>query len=307
MGSLNHVFRCMTCLLLATPLSAEGMRPRVDKNLSAVGDISSTFTEGKVEEVVVPYKTSSPPESSLNHTQFADEIRDIRNSKSTQGRLLRATEDSAIVRPKAKIDAQGGLFDDADWAHKNANTVAGKYFTGKTGSCQTPNLPVTQKTDKFCESKPARKTKTCTLTRQIWVDRTDHYRCDKRASTFVKLCKKTSSYACNVNSTKGACIRNSIRFEGAKVQWRGTTATLTFASPKQKPGTYFSPPGSKFSPIGKRFAVLARHDFKIKIADRFAVKETVLRHVSAKGARSVYRPKWPPCFDLGEQGFAKLW
>lgn len=253
-----------------TGAGAETYMDRAAGSLDGHVDTTDTFTDSTVEEVVTPYETSSPPEAGMSHTTFEDRISNTREADNDQGRVLRATEDSAKIRPKVDIDGQGPLFDDANWAHENAEDIAGKYFSSETGSCTTPELPVSELSDAFCESLPARETRTCRLIRKVWADRTDTYRCDRRAAKFVKVCEKTNSYSCKVNSTKRACIQSNVRITGGSVSWAGRVATISFPAPDPVPGK-------------TGFAALVKHEFAIEIADRFNPTEVMVKHVDTRG------------------------
>ena len=274
-------------LMMARVASAQDLSGRVESTLDALGDVTGTFEHQTVEEVVLPFETDHPSEADLQHTGFEDRIIGIREEDSVQGRLLRATEDSAVVRPDVSIDGQGPLMNDANWAHANADSVAGHYFTSEEGTCETPQIPVNEQVDMFCESQPARIRKTCELTRQIWVDRTDLYRCDRRASTFVRLCDKANAYVCKVNTNKKACIRDNVDIEGAQISWVGNIATISFPAPEHPSGP---PPGLGSSGPEFGWAALARHKFRLRISDRAVIQSAILRHVEASGVAQLITP-----------------
>lgn len=269
--------RSLSLALLATLLGsgtfAQSFMDRAAAAADGAVDTGSTFRNQTINEVVTPFETSRPPEAGMSHTTFEDRILETRDADNDQGRVLRATEDSALIRPDIDIDGQGELFDDANWAHENAEAIAGQYFTSETGSCTTPELPVSEVRDEFCESLPARENKSCRLIRKIWVDRTDTYRCDRRASNFVQVCEKTNRYQCKVNSNAAACIRNKVRITGGDVTWSGKTATVSFPAPSATPND-----GSSH---------LVKHEFSIAISDRFAPDEVIMNRVEAKGALQV--------------------
>ncbi|OBY26806.1 hypothetical protein [Leisingera sp. JC1] len=270
----------LMAVLLGSGAFAQSFMDRAAAAADGAVNTGSTFRDETVNEVVTPFETSRPPEAGMNHTTFEDRILETRDADNDQGRVLRATEDSAIVRPDIDIDGQGELFDDANWAHENAEDIAGRYFSSETGSCTTPEVPVSDERDEFCESLPAREEKTCRLIRRIWVDRTDTYRCDRRAANFVKVCEKTQSYSCHRNSTVAACIRRNVRIEGGDVSWDGRVATISFPAPGRKP-KFVHPSGGY--PGTYSYATLAKHQFNVRISDRFAPDEIVLKHVSAAG------------------------
>ncbi|MDC0660629.1 hypothetical protein N6L27_21705 [Leisingera sp. SS27] len=263
----------LMAVLLGTGAIAQSFMDRAAAAADGSVNTGSTFRDETINEVVTPYETSRPPEAGMRHTTFEDRILETRDADKTQGRVLRATEDSALIRPDIDIDGQGELFDDANWAHENAEDIAGRYFSSETGSCTTPEVPVSDVRDEFCESLPAREEKTCRLIRKIWVDRTDTYRCDRRASNFVQVCEKTNEYECKVNSNRAACIRRKVRITGGDVTWSGKTATISFpaASPTSNDGS----------------SHLKKHRFSIEVSDRFAPDEVIMEHVEARGALQV--------------------
>ncbi|ATG41708.1 hypothetical protein [Phaeobacter piscinae] len=270
----------LLAVLLGSGANAQSFMDRAAAAADGAVNTGSTFRDETINEVVTPFETSRPPEAGMNHTTFEDRILETRDADNDQGRVLRATEDSAIVRPDIDIDGQGELFDDANWAHENAEDIAGRYFSSETGSCTTPEVPVSDVRDEFCESLPAREEKTCRLIRKIWVDRTDTYRCDRRAANFVKVCEKTQSYSCRRNGSVAACIRRNVKIEGGDVTWNGRVATISFPAPGRKPK--FAHPSGAY-PATYNYATLAKHQFNVRISDRFAPDEIVLKHVSAAG------------------------
>ncbi len=259
--------------LLGSTALAQSQQSNAETALSKSQQRGDLFQQNTVQEIVTPFETSNPKESGYNHTTFEDRILETREADETQGRVLRATEDSSRVRPEVDIDGQGALFDDANWAHENADDVAGQYFTSETGSCETPNLPVSDRRDEFCESLPRQVKRSCDLIRKIWVDRTDTYRCDRRASNFVKVCERTNKYQCKVNGSAAACIQRKVKITGGKVTWSGKTATISFNAPSRKPSD-----GNSYLKI---------HKFSVQIADRFAPEEARLSKVVANGAVQV--------------------
>ncbi len=266
-------------LAASSPALAQSAMDRAAAPADAAVDTGTTFQDGTINDVVTPFETANPPESGMNHTSFEDRIIQMRDADNDQGRVLRATEDSSQIRPDVHIDGQGELFDDANWAHENADDIAGQYFTSETGACTTPEIPVSDLRDEFCESLPRRQTRTCDLIRNIWVDRTDEYRCDKRAANFVKVCEKVASYTCEINTNANACIASKVRIEGGEVTWNGNEATLSLPAPVQKPEA----PIHWQTPPTTAYATLAKHEFTISFSDRFQPSSVLLKTVTAGG------------------------
>ena len=265
--SLSVVVFCFT----TSPLVAQ---IAVDRALSAggaVGGPDHLMNEDTIGDVVLPYETATPPESGMSHVQFDDAIRDVREGQDSQGRALRSTEDSNRVRPDVDIDAQGSLFDDANWAHEYADSVAGHYFSSDTGSCQTTALPVTDIVDRFCSASPAEVSETCDLIRRIWVDRWDTYRCDKRAATYVEVCERTNAYACHQANGQFGCLQQNIAFSGGSVTWNDDEATISFDSQV-----------GDARPAGLH-PLISHHDFSIAVSDHFAPQEIRLVKLEAGG------------------------
>lgn len=263
----------MTRLMLTTALvaslpSSALAQTAVERAIAAgnaVGDVEDLMEEGTIDTFVVPYETSTPSEGDLGHAEFEDEIEEVRELDDSQGRALRATEDSYEVRPDADVDPQSALFDDANFAHENAEDIAGDYFTSDTGQCETTALPVSEIFDQFCEATPADVSETCDLVRDVWVDRWDTYRCDKRAANYVEVCTRTNEYACHQENGQSGCLQENVRFTGGNVVWNGDEATVSFAAPNA--------PRSR----------IARHTFSISVSDRFAPDEIRLTHIEAGG------------------------
>lgn len=257
-------------LVTSVPALAQTQKSRAEQALTGV-NTGGTFSQGKIDEVVTPYTTSNPIETGLDHHDFTDRINDIRSENTDQGRVLRATEDSAAVRLQVDIDAQGPLFDDANWAHENADDIAGHYFSDQNGQCTDINTPVSTIVDRFCESFPARDTHRCDLIRNIWVDRTDFYRCDKRAASYVKVCDKDISYSCRVNSSNLACLRGNISVSGggATTSWSGNQLVITL--PRA---------GNSGSSRNGR---LTSRNVTISVADHSQITQAVVRRVRADG------------------------
>ncbi len=255
---------------------AYAQHDRAKHALENVPGVDTLLNQSTVNDVVTPYETNSPPEAGYNHTTFEDRIYDTRQADNDQGRVLRATEDSVAIRPDVDIDPQGELFDDANWAHENADEIAGRYFSGETGQCTEASIPVSQVKDRFCESLPAREMQTCQLIRRIWVDRTDTYRCDKRAETFVRLCDKTNSYSCVVNDSVDACISRNVRFTGGNVSWSGNRATVHLPRPTH-------PTEPSVGLHRTRWASLVKHPITLSVSDRFQPTSVTVRHIQSWG------------------------
>ena len=152
---MNRFFVCALVSLHAGPGFAQGAVDRALSAGSAVGGPEALMQESVIDDYVLPYETATPEEGGLSHVQFEDEVNEVREKDDAQGRALRSTEDGYAVRPDVDVDAQGPLFDDANWAHENADDVAGHYFSSETGTCETVALPVTEITDQFCSASPA--------------------------------------------------------------------------------------------------------------------------------------------------------
>lgn len=254
--------------------AADAQQGRADRALNNVPGADTRINQGTVNDVVTPYETNSPPESGYDHTTFEDRIYDMRQEDNDQGRVLRATEDSAAIRPDVDIDAQGQLFDDANWAHENADDIAGHYFTSENGQCTQPSVPVSQVMDRFCESLPARETRTCELIRRIWVDRSDYYRCDKRAAQYVKVCNKDIAYSCQVNSSNRNCIRGNISISGASSRWSGNRLIVDVSHAGNGGG-------------GNKTARLNKRSFTMRVSDHTMLTEATLRRVRGNGVVQV--------------------
>lgn len=251
-------------LALGTGAFAQSSTDRAAAAADGAVNTGTMFRLETVDDVVTPFETATPPEAGMSHTSFEDRILQTRDAYNDQGRVLRATEDSAAVRPGVDIDGQGQLFDDANWAHQNAADIAGRYFSSETGNCSTPDLPVSEITDEFCESMPRRRNTTCDLVRQIWADRTDIYRCDQRAARYVKVCEQDISYTCRRNSN---CIQNNVQVTNVESRvWDGDSLTIRVRGSGQ-----YRVPG------------LVQETIKIRISDQFAPEEVRVSHVDANG------------------------
>lgn len=258
--------------LSAVPAFAQTAVDRAIAAGEAVGGPEHLMNEEAVNDIVLPFETATPREGSMSHVQFEDEIANVREMDNVQGRSLRATEDGYQIRPGVDVDGQGPLFDDANWAHENAEDVAGHYFTSETGTCETVALPVTDITDQFCSAAPAEVSETCDLVRRIWVDRYDTYRCDQRAANYIEVCERANEYACHQASGQSGCLQQNVRFEGAtSVTWNGDAATV-----------YFAPSTTERFQVG-------RHTFRIAVSDHFTADEVRLTHVQAGGASQLMR------------------
>lgn len=250
--------------VLGSGACAQSAMDRAAAAADGAADTGNTFKDSTISEVVTPFETANPDEAGMSHATFEDRILDVRNADNDQGRVLRATEDSAVVRPDVDIDGQGPLFDDANWAHENADDIAGQYFSSETGACTTPEVPVSDIRDEFCESLPARENRTCDLIRRIWVDRTDFYRCDNRASNYVKVCEQDVTYNCSRQSN---CVRSNVKFSGVSSEvWDGDTVTVTVRGTGQH-----TVPG------------LVQETLKVQISDQFAPDEVRVSRVDANG------------------------
>ena len=269
---MNRFFVCALVSLHAGPGFAQGAVDRALSAGSAVGGPEALMQESVIDDYVLPYETATPEEGGLSHVQFEDEVNEVREKDDAQGRALRSTEDGYAVRPDVDVDAQGPLFDDANWAHENADDVAGHYFSSETGTCETVALPVTEITDQFCSASPAEVSETCDLVRRIWVDRFDTYRCDKRAATYIEVCERTNEYSCHQASGQGGCLQQNVQFNGGTVTWNGDEATLHFPSPTPDQAL----PGTN--------GFVVHHQFSISLSDHFAPDEIRLINIEAGGA-----------------------
>ena len=138
-------------------------------------------------------------------------------------------------------------------------------------------FPVSNIMDKFCESFPARQTNTCDLIRKIWVDRTDFYRCDKRASDFIKVCEKQIQYNCRKNNGLKPCVRNNIRVSGAQSWWSGTNLIVNMPAPTR-------------INVAAGTSILRLRSFDLEIADHLKFSTARLVNVRSKGAVQVRLP-----------------
>ena len=270
-------------LLVLLPASVAVGQTMIERATSAADgslNTTGTFRDETVTGVVIPFETAAPAETGLSHTGFEERIGETRNADTDQGRVLRATEEAAQIRPDVRIDGQGALFEDANWAHQNADAIAGRYFSGESGSCTTPDLPVSDLRDAFCESQPAIEEKTCNLTRQITVDRTDTYRCDIRSDNFVQVCERRRSYLCEVETTPEACIQNAVEITGGAVTWEANRATVHLPAPAnpQKPDT---------GVYRQNWAALVKHPVSIAISDRFQPDEVAIRAIDSHGVLQI--------------------
>ncbi|WP_158972267.1 hypothetical protein [Chachezhania sediminis] len=246
---------------------------RVDQALSGVGGLEGQiFTPETMKEVVVPYR-ENPAERDLKPERFEEEIEEIRQGDTSTGRMLRATEDSVASRPVIEIDGQGPLFDDANAAHENAGKIFGHIFQSQDPTCTPVGLPVSRIIDQFCETSPRRKTKTCDLIRKIWVDRTDTYRCDRRAKDYIKVCNRRTSYSCHQRKPFATCLKNNIRVGNAKESWDGTTLVIDV------------PPLPASS--AERSGYLRKTNVTIALSDHVRLSEARLSRVEANGAIQV--------------------
>jgi hypothetical protein len=264
--------------------------------------------QGAEGTVVIPFAGTEVPERNFNPNTFEDNIQTIRQTPGTQNRVLEGTEDSYLTRPGFTVTLEDLANPDA--VVRDAPNIAGSYFTEETGSCENPELPPSQPIDRFCTSREVLETRSCDQIRNIWIDRTDWYRCDVREAVFVRFCEREESYACSVETTQEACIRNSIEVEApdGEVSWDGNTVRIAFEAPPERDSCALengeticesdygspSPEECDFDEFGLpgdglyrscyiNPADLQEHRFQIRLSDRMHLEELILRRVESGG------------------------
>jgi hypothetical protein len=256
--------RAMVLLLLgaALPAGAQSPAERAEQALPGMPDLGGM--QGAEGTVVIPFAGTEMPERNFNPNTFEDNIQTIRQTPGTQNRVLEGTEDSYLTRPGFTVTPEDLANPDA--VVRDAPNIAGSYFTEETGSCENPDLPPSQPIDRFCTSREVLETRSCDQIRNIWIDRTDWYRCDVREEVFVRFCERDVTYSCVIETDTNACIRNNVTFDGGTVSWSGNEATVHFPE----------------APRTDTDAAIYDHMFTIRLSDRFHADAVSVRRIRAK-------------------------
>lgn len=188
-------------------LAQQTPREQAQDMLGGVGNYTDNFDLNTVESIVLPYETDTPPETSIDDASMEAAIIERVSGDTTESKVLSDTRDSVINRPEVDIDPNGGLFNRANYADENADELLGGYFESNGGVCETGDFGSVETFQKLCRRYNDTTAESCSIFRNIWVDRFDSYICEAQDSRYLKQCDRTISYSCAPTSL---CRQNAL-------------------------------------------------------------------------------------------------
>lgn len=190
-------------LAAAGATSAEDLNPtaraKAAGNAAKIGSGSSVFTTGKIEETVTPYAGTDLPEASIPGAKLESRGREEAISGSESSKVYQKMQSSSQLRPTYELDGSYGGLQAADAAIKNADSIAGQYFSGsetENPACNFTDFSVMESFVRYCDSHTAMTSKDCTITRTVEVDRRDYWQCDIARSDLTVTCVPDATGEC---------------------------------------------------------------------------------------------------------------
>jgi len=200
---------CWVSFLAGIAWAESETRRLAEEMLEAIETPDSQFTDRNVKRTVTPFETSRPKEADLDPSEFDDEILKTRTGSDDQSRALQASEDSLLSRPDIAIDPDAPLLDSANSAHENADALVGGYFEAGSGTCEDPSILSTGFVEHFCQKRQLEETKSCTLTRNIAVDRREWFDCEQQDAQYIRTCTKSRILNCR-GASGGTCRKDAV-------------------------------------------------------------------------------------------------
>lgn len=188
-------------------LAQQTPREQAQDMLGGVGSYTDNFNINTVETIVLPYETNTPPETSIDDASMEAAIIERISGDTTESKVLSDTRDSVINRPEVDIDPNGGLFDRANYAAENAEELLGGYFESDGGICETGDFGLVETFQQLCRRYNGTTAESCSVFRNIWVDRFDKYLCEAQDSRYLKQCDQSTSFSCTLTSL---CRQNAL-------------------------------------------------------------------------------------------------
>lgn len=115
---------------------------------------------------------------------------------SVESQVLSDTRSSFANRPEVVLDPNGDLLKQANYADGNADALLGGYFEGGGGLCEAGDFGSVETFQKLCRRYNDTKAESCSIYRDLWVDRFDSYRCEAQDARYLKQCDQTTSFSC---------------------------------------------------------------------------------------------------------------
>ncbi|WP_420024748.1 conjugal transfer protein TraN (plasmid) [Cereibacter azotoformans] len=214
-------------LAAAGAASAEDLNPtaraKAAGNAAKIGSGSSVFTTGKIEETVTPYAGTDLPEASIPGAKLESRGREEAISGSESSKVYQKMQSSSQLRPTYELDGSYGGLKAADAAIKNADAIAGQYFSGSetdNPACDFTDFSVMESFTRYCDSHTAMTSKDCTITRTVEVDRRDYWQCDIARSDLTVTCVPNAKGECRKADLPEGNPNNQCTFlEERCVEW----------------------------------------------------------------------------------------
>lgn len=229
----------LVIMVLSFFVQAEGLRagpsdarPQADAALSSAINPMTLLNQPTVNTVVTPYSGTNPPETSVTGTSVTTDIINRRSSATMESRALNATEGSFLMRPKVTFAPGTPIFDSSNSAIANANSTVGGYFDPASGLCNYSDFGNVAKFTTFCTRDPVIANNSCTVDRNVSVDRHDVWNCSTSPSdTCTALAASPSCSelhrACALTDATGACIQEDVTYGCVNELATMAPATLT--------------------------------------------------------------------------------
>ena len=195
-----------TASLLALAAAAQAQdfdpsaRARAAGNAVRLEPGTTTFSDGTVGEVVTPYTTAAPPEVGLDIDNFDSQANKVKIDGSNAARGYQYMMDSVALRPTYDLDDSHVGIIAGDKATQEADGIAGSYFSSTASdnpACNFDGFSVLEPFERFCDVYKNFREETCTIDRQVTVEREDFWQCD--------IQEALQTYTCIPDPVTGTC------------------------------------------------------------------------------------------------------
>jgi len=201
------IYLCVSCVIASSALGQQTPREQAQEMLGGVGSYADNFDQSTIEAVVVPYETDTPPEAYITNSTMEAALIERISGDSAESQALSDTRDSFSNRPEIVLDPNGDLFERANYADEYAEDLLGGYFEGGGGLCQTGDFGSVETFQRLCRRYKDTLVESCSVYRDVWVDRYDKYRCEAQDARYLKQCEVEYTYSCNPTPI---CRQNAI-------------------------------------------------------------------------------------------------
>ena len=145
-------------------------------------DGGAVFRNSTVGEVVTPYAGTNVPEANIDEDNIESRMNERVLGGSTESRAHRQMMDSVTLRPSYNLDADYfgiGIADDVD---RNAEAIAGRFFSAEeteNPACNYEGFSAVEPFTRYCDAFAQVNEMTCRIDRVVDVERRDVWSCDR--------------------------------------------------------------------------------------------------------------------------------